>query len=1338
MNLIDNDLNRNQHKPMPVGAVSHGPVRADLIEDEILAEIFAATVRHSGDKIALIGPGQSWTYAQLDAEATQIARGLVVAGVKANDVVGLWMPRGPALLIAQIAVAKTGAAWLPFDGDAPVDRIAICLRDANAKALVTSEENEDKVVGKIACEIFTPLELFKTPASVVVDARANGATSNTPAYMIYTSGSTGVPKGIVISNKNICHYLRSANVVYGMTGEDVVFQGASLAFDLSMEEIWLPYLVGATLFVATPDIMGESDKLPDVMEANGVTVLDTVPTLLAMMPRDIETLRIIILGGEACPPSVAQRWCKSGRTIFNSYGPTEATVVATVAEVRIGEAVTIGKPLPNYSCYVVDDALNIVDVNVEGELLIGGPGVAIGYLNRDELTAEKFIANPFASKLHDPVLYRSGDAVVLDDHGNIGFRGRIDDQVKVRGFRIELGEIEHKLTDEPGISHAAVVVRQDSGMDDLVAFIVLAGAEKPELKDIRHHLRDKLPAYMVPSRYEFIASLPRLSSGKTDRKALQALPLTQVVSTEVQEEPSTATEAALLDAMKQVLPPQAIPFDADFFTDLGGHSLLAARFVSLVRHNPALATLTLQDMYTHRTLRKIGLELDLKSALAGPARDLSFEPPPLMRRFWCGLAQAAVMPFILTLMTAQWLGVFISYMLLTSPEASIFEEIVSLLGVYTLINVVTVFVSIGVKWLILGRTKAGRYPLWGSYYFRWWLVERLSALVHNNWFQGTSLMRLYLIAMGAKVGEDAIIGNISTGAIDMLTIGAGASIGSEANLATVRVEGNEFIIGPITIGADCAVGSATVIENNCVMEEGSELRDLSAIQAGTTIPAWEIWDGAPAKKISSISPDDLPAASSVSPLTRSLQTFIYTVGLLVLPPLNLLPIFPAFYFFDRVDEAVNITDSTLYMLSIPLYAWPASIAMVLFTVMFIVALRWVVMPFKTKEGVYSVHSWFYVRKWVVSFATELTLDTLSSLYATLYMRTWYRLMGAKIGKDSEISASLSGRFDLVEIGDKCFVADEVTVADEEVRRGWIHLKKVRTGSRVFLGNSGVLPPGSDIPDGVLIGIKSRPPSNEELSPNDTWFGLPPIKFPVRQRFDGGADNWTYEAPFWKKAARLFFETMSISLPTTLTIVAGTWGISFIEGAIRKHHWFTLAWTSILLSCAIAFLLTAFVIALKWITMGKYQPTVQPMWSWWAMRTEAVAVIYAGLASQVLLEHLLGTPFLPWVLRLFGVKFGEGVWLRAMDFTEFDCVEVGSFVSINYGSALQTHLYEDRVMKIGRVKVQDGVTIGSGSTVLYDTNVGKWARLGPRTVVMKGESMPTNTAWCGAPAQPQRA
>ncbi len=1318
------------------GACLRGPLRPDLLRNELLPEIFAATAAAHPLSVCMISGEREISYAEVDAEATSLARGLLRHGVRPGDVVGLWFQRGPNLLIAQLAIAKTGAAWLPFDGDAPVERIAVCLKDCSARALVTSPYLVAKVAGVSPCPILTIDHLTDANDLSEVDARALGATPGHAAYLIYTSGSTGVPKGIVITQANICHYLRAANEVYGLQNTDVVFQGASVAFDLSMEEIWVPYLVGAALFVASPDVLGEAEKLPDVMREAGVTVLDTVPTLLSLLPRDVPSLRIIILGGEACPPGVAERWCKNGRRIFNSYGPTEATVVATVAEVLPGVPVTIGKPIPNYTCYVVDEAMALVGAGAEGELLIGGPGVAKGYLDRDALTAEKFIANPFGDGGLDPVLYRSGDAVALSSAGDILFRGRIDDQVKIRGFRVELGEIEARLAAVPGVRQAAVVLRAEDGLDQLVAFLVSDSGAAVDPKAMRAALRSQLPAYMTPQRYEALAELPRLSSGKVNRNLLKALPLSAPAETEAQEEPATATEAVLLRAAIKVLPPQSIPFGADFFLDLGGHSLLAARFVSVVRETPALAGITLQDMYSLRTLRALGTMLDAKLANAAPPRNLEFAPPPLMRRVLCGLAQAAALPVILTLMTAQWLGVFVSYMLLTDDGSPLWNEVAYLVFVYICLNIFTIAFGIACKWLVLGRTRPGRYPLWGVYYYRWWLTGRILGLAHLKWFQGSPLIRWYMRALGATIGADAMIGDIMPGAADLIAIGAGASLGTKVKLANAYVVGNELVIGTISIGAEAMIGASCVIEDDCVIGAGAELKDLTAISQGTRVAPLEIWDGSPAKRIGMVNPAELETPSCASPLRRAVQGFAYLAAVLVVPPLALIPIIPAFYMFDTIDTLLALGDGNqlLYLASIPLFAWPMAFLMFILTVLFVVALRWIIMPVRAKEGVYSVHSWFYLRKWVLALVCEITLEVLGSLYATLYMRGWYRMMGAKIGKGTEISTNFPGRYDLVELGEKCFIADEVVLGDEDIRRGWMTLKRVKTGKRVFIGNDAVIPPGCSIPDGALIGIKSKPPAGVDVQEGETWFGSPPIRLPVRQRFDGMGATWTYEAPRWKIFLRAVFEGVNISLPSMLSITFATWSIEYFGEALLEGEYREFAWQFVLCSVAISFALSLSVVAIKWLTIGRYEPTTRPMWSFWAMRTEAVAVLHWGLSGAVLLEHLRGTPMLPWFFRLMGAKFGKGVFLDTTDMTEFDCVSVGDFAAINDSSALQTHLYEDRVMKIGRINVGAGVTVGSGSTVLYDSTVGDYARLGPLTIVMKGETIPPRSEWVGAPSQ----
>lgn len=1330
---------------VPGLSVLRGAIRPDLLRDEVLSDIFHATQSAHGERLALVNGERGLTYAEVEREANRLAQGLIDEGAGPGCVVGLWMPRGIDLLIAQIAIAKTGAAWLPFDADAPIERIAVCLADCDAKGLLTNEAFRSRAQahaqshGEFGRPVWADTMLSARDDAGRVDPRTRGLTPDHPAYLIYTSGSTGTPKGIVVSHRNICHFLRSANELYGIREDDVVFQGASVAFDLSMEEIWVPYLVGATLHVATPEMMGDAEKLPAIMIEAGITVLDTVPTLLALLPEDVPSLRVILLGGEALPAPLVDKWARADRRIFNTYGPTEATVVATACEVEPGRTVTIGTPIANYTAYVCDEQMRIVAPGVEGELIIGGPGVACGYLKRPELTAEKFVANPFQSDGTDPVLYRSGDAVSVDANGELLFHGRIDDQVKIRGFRVELGEIETVLAREPGIAQAAVVLRTDDGMDRLVAFIVPpANAAAIDQRALRTSLREKLPAYMVPAHIEAVASLPRLISGKVDRKALKAAVLTAPAVAETQDEPQTATEALLLAAAKRVFGNLSLPLEADFFTELGGHSLLAARFVSVVRETPAYAGITLQDVYGARTLRAIAARLDERipaGAADLPPPDLSFTPPPLMRRFLCGFGQALALPVILTLHTAQWLGVFVTYLMLAGEGFGFFGQMGILLGVYMLLNIGTKLIGLAGKWIVLGRTKPGRYPLWGFYYYRWWLARSFLSLMQAKWFQGSPIMRYYLIALGAKVGKDVVIAEFDAGAIDIVSIGDGSVIGSKVKFANAEAVGNEFVIGPVSIGRDVNVGTSVVIAHDVTIADHAELRDLTSVQSDTLIGEAEIWDGSPARPVGTVDVASLPEPAQAGMLRRAGVNLFHIAMLLTIPPISLLPIFPAFYFFDQIEDRISDFTEISYLWYLPLLTWPTAMGLIFFTVGLIAVLRWAVLP-RVRSGTHSIYSAFYLRKWTVSLATDVTLDTLTSLFATIYMRTWYRIMGAAIGKGAEISTNLAGRYDITAIGAKNFIADEVIMGDEDIRRGWMRLDTVRTGDRVFVGNDAVVPPGANIPDDVLIGIKSKPPANEELKAGDTWFGSPPIKLPTRQKFDGVGANWTYEPSFGRKLWRAVFEALHTSFPAMLFITFGTLAVQFLfEPAILAKAWGTLAIGFVAASVGIAFIQVLICAAMKWLLMGVYKPTMKPMWSWWAMRTEAIAVLYWGLGGKVLLEHIRGTPFLPVILRLFGVKTGKGIFMDSTDITEFDCVKIGDFCTINAQSALQTHLYEDRVMKVGRVELGRGVCVAAGATVLYDTHIGDYARLRPLTVVMKGENIPASTEWEGAPAAP---
>ena len=1321
-------------------SVAFGALRPDLLRDEVLSDIFAASVNRFPERIAIVCGEQSWTFRALDAWATAIARGLVRQGFGPGQVIGIWMPRGPQALAAQIAVTKAGAAWLPFDAEAPVVRIAACLEDAGARMLITAPCNTSRLP-QLTCPAVTPDELVDADDHTLINPHLRGLTPQHPAYLIYTSGSTGKPKGITITQANICHYLRSANTVFDIRSDDVVFQGASVAFDLSMEEIWIPYLAGACLWVATADVLSQADRLAQIMTAARISVLDTVPTLLSMLSGDVPTLRTIILGGEACPPSVLERWSRPGRRFFNSYGPTETTVVATVAELRAGDAVTIGRPIPNYTCYIVDDAMRIVPPGVEGELMIGGPGVAKGYLGRPDLTGQKFIANPFPFHANDPILYRSGDAATFDAQGRIEFRGRIDDQVKIRGFRVELGEIESAICDLPGVAQSATFLRKDGDIDQLVAFVGLQTGERFDAAAARAMLRARLPAYMVPQHFEIVETLPLLSSGKLDRKSLKAIPITFAAMREEQEEPATPTESVLLAAAQTVFPGRTIPLTADFFTDLGGHSLLAARFISHVRDTPALAGIALKDIYGERTLRAIGAAIDARAAMvaAAPAVakiDNVFTPVPWQRRFLCGLGQAAVLPIILLFATGQWLSVYVSYLYLTPDDASFFVDAAAIIGLFAGFQVFNIAIAAAVKWLVVGKTRPGRYPMWGSYYFRIWVAEHFGMLAHESWLQGTPLYASYLRMMGAKIGRDVMVGSLVKFEMhDLVTIGDNATIGSRTILGGTQVIGNEFIVGPIEIGEGATIGGSCVIENDTRIGAYTELNDLTALSQGKSIGDHETWEGSPARKTGDVDHGALRAPASASRVKRFGLGLASLVALVLIPPMGLIPLIPAFYVIEKLDSVVSMFVDLNYLYYLPLLAWPAAILDIVLVAAFITALRWILLP-RVKPGIYSVHSWFYLRKWSLSLAVEVVLDVLGALFATVYMRAWYRTMGMKIGKDSEISTSFPGVYDLVEIGDKCFIADLAVMGEEETKHGWMTLDRVTTGNQVFVGNAAIVPPGSHLGDGSLIGVYSRAPGGDTVKAGQTWYGSPAMSLPVRQKFESKGDVWTFEPTRWMRVRRAIVEALNASFPTMLLISLGMACVEALKpymDDLEEHFWTVLPMI-VAMSVGISVIMALCAVAQKWIMMGTYKPTQQPMWSWWSLRTEAVAVGYDALCSQGLLSHLCGTPMLPWFLRLFGTRIGKGVYMNCTDITEFDCVSIGDHAVINSGALLQTHLYEDRQMKVGRIAIGSGVTIGPASLVLYDTEIGDYARLAGLTTVMKGECLPPNTAWSGSPAE----
>jgi non-ribosomal peptide synthetase-like protein len=1310
----------------PARSVVYGHANISLCCDEVLADIFAATAVRRPDHPALVGPDRTLTYAQANAAADGLARGLARRGLGPGDVVGLWMPRGIDLLVAQLAIAKAGAAWLPFDFDTPVERIAACLRDCDARALFVAAASRAQAEAAHR-PLLVAAELIAGDDDIPVDPRARGLAPDHPAYLIYTSGSTGTPKGIAVSHRNICHYVRAANEVYGVRGDDVVFQGASVAFDLAMEEIWVSFLVGATLWVADAGVIADVERLPDVLERAGVTVLDTVPTLVAMLRRDVASLRTIILGGEACPAALVQRWARGGRRMFNSYGPTETTVVATIAEVKRGEPVTIGRPIANYSCYVVDDRLRPVPPGTTGELLIGGPGVCGGYVGRPDLTAQKFIRNPFAAGGADPVLYRSGDAVSMAEDGTLVFHGRIDAQVKLRGFRIELGEIEAALCELPGIDQAAAMAREHDGLEFLVAFVVPARRSTADARVLRERLRRRLPSYMVPGHFEVLAALPRLPSGKVDRNALRALPVTV-------EQPSrscgrlTATEQALHAAWSLAFPGARIGREDDFFSDLGGHSLLAARVVSRLRSESRFRALSLQDLYRHRTIAALAGVVDASAvdaaAAAPPAPAL--RAIPRLRYTLCSVAQAAALLLVYGLFALTVIAPFATFTLVRGSAGVPLAAAAACLAFATLLPSI-VAVAIGAKWVLIGRFREGEYPLWGAYYFRWWLVNRLLGVVPTGYLAGSPLQVLYFRLLGAKIGDHAYLGKLGIGAPDLVEIGSHTSIGNTVVFHNATVGDGLLKIARIRLGDHCYVGSSAVLMGGCRMQDYAELGDLGCLTADAEVGEGESWRGSPARFVAKVDRSALPPAPPAGRTRRWAYTALFAGSLMAFAGFIVLPLVPALAAFAHWSDGNREFANLVHVPALAL-------AYVLLVAIGIVILRWTLLP-KVQAGTYDIHSLFYVRKWLVDQLMELSLQVLHPVYASVYLPVWYRMLGVRVGRRAEISTAASITHDLLEIGPESFIADAAVVGDANVRYGRLRLQQTRVGTRSFVGNSAVVPDGYALPDQCLLGVLSTPPVTEAMLPGTTWFGTPSIFLPRRQTPGHHDPSLTYQPPLGRILARGAIELIRIIMPTVMILSLAV-GLITALGAAYTAFGFIAAALLLPLLYAVVFAcpVVLFTVLLKWLVVGRYRPLQRPMWTPFVWRSEAVTSLYESLAVPTVLAMLRGTPFLAVCLRMLGARIGRRVFLETTDMTEFDLVRIGDDAVLNEECAIQTHLFEDRIMKTGEVELGRDVVLGAHAIALYGSVLEEGSRLGPLSLAMKGERLPAGTSWFGSPAR----
>ena len=943
-------------------------------DQNLLHSLFQRTATKFGKRIAVEGPNKTISYSELDEQSNILGHYLVsTCGVLVGDTVGLLFNRGVDSYIAMLGIMKAGAAYVPLDVSFPIERIKFTLQQATAKVLLSSLALQDQcieaVVPHVAGCAHVALENVLDPASnssagskpIRKKSPAIEMTEHDRCYIIFTSGSTGRPKGVQIHHRAAVNLVLSEASVYQVRSDDRVLQGFSLAFDASVEEVWMVFYSGATLVVGTTEIMKSGPDLPGKLTNLGITCFSTVPTLLNTIPsQELPTVRLIIVGGEACSRELANRWStttKVGqltrtRDFFNTYGPTEATVVATIQRCVVKhreDRVFIGTPIPNYRVYIVaPGTTDLLPPGFVGELMIGGLGVStLGYVGEPEKTRARFVTDPYVapSVLSSNLMYHSGDLARYDAlTGSVEFCGRMDQQVKIRGYRVELSEIESVMLEVGTYDVESAVV--DIRDDKLIGFVLLrkddnssvvdADQIQRRLSELREKMATLLASYMVPAVIYAVDEIPKLTSGKVVRSQLKEpveAATTSAAATSIGEPtasadspPDTAPEL-LSESLSQSLPeslPESMPtpeskvistrivdsttytkeqkmvvdvFEQqlglgtvksldDSFFHLGGHSLLVSRAVTSLREK--CPTISARDFYESKGVVialaaivvqriELGSRIDTKRKLKEMARlhDVRRKPRTSLQLCCADIAQTLSLWFLALMGLAHTYGV-IALIVFIYAEANFGMMVAWFVGLYYGLVMYSLLLAFLMKWLLIGKYKAGVYALWGSYHVRWWFVRQLLRISAAIMFKQTCFAPLIYRCMGAKVGKRVFLGSSSyvTSEFDLIEVGDDTTINEEAELKCHQIKDRVLILKQIKIGNSVTVSARSIVSGGAVLSDQVFLEPFTLVSEDLTVPAGEHWGGSPAFKLARWSEDAHTPAPTITPA----PTFISEVA----------------------------------------------------------------------------------------------------------------------------------------------------------------------------------------------------------------------------------------------------------------------------------------------------------------------------------------------------------------------------------------------------------------------------------------------------------------------------
>jgi non-ribosomal peptide synthetase-like protein len=942
-----------------------------------------------------------------------------------------------------------------------------------------------------------------------------------------------------------------------------------------------------------------------------------------------------------------------------------------------------------------------------GELVIGGVGLA-RYLDPDK-DAEKYAELP---TLGWSRAYRSGDLVRLESDG-LYFVGRADDQVKVGGRRIELGEVDAALVNLPGVSAGAAAVRRTASGTPLLVGYVVSADPSFDIAKARTTLAETLPAALVP-RLVLVDQLPTRTSGKVDR---DALPWPPPGATEEDEPDLGGTMGWLAALWRDVLAAPVDGPEADFHA-LGGGSLSAAQLVSALRQR--YPQVTVADLYDHPRL----------GSLAGYLDEL--DPPPQIEtrvvkptpRVTQAVQVALSLP-LATLTGLQW----VVWLALANNVASQLHPMPWLVPVNWL-WVAAGFVAfitplgrmsiaaLGAR-ILLGGLEPGTYRRGGSVHLRVWLAERLGEASGAENQAGAPWLVYYARMLGNKVGKGVDL-HSAPPVTGMLRLGHRCSIEPEVDLSGHWIDGDHFHVGPISVGNDATIGARTTLLPGAAVGKNADVAPGSGVV--NKVKNGQYWKGSPAVKSGKAKhpwPDHRPARAPF-------WVAMYGVTSILL---GAVPLVALGVGLAVIGWAVRDAASLLGAIA-PAALWtPAATlaAVLIYAASTVIGVR--VLSMWMPEGYHPVRSRVGWQLWATERLMDAARNYLFPIYASLLTPWWLRLLGAKVGRGTEIStALLTPKFTVVEDG--AFLADDTIVASYELGGGWIHVAKATIGKRAFLGNSGITQPGRRVPEDGLVAVLSATPHKAKAG--SSWLGSPPVR--LRRKPTAADVLRTFHPSLRLKILRASVETCRL-IPMMVTFAIGVAVLFTLQWLAVEVGW---AWTALaggVVLLAAGALAGAIAVIAKWLLIGRIKAIEHPLWSSFVWRNEVSDTFVETVAAPWFARAASGTPVMNLWLRALGAKIGRGVWCETYWLPEADLVTLESGATVNRGCVVQTHLFHDRIMRMDTVVLEEGSTLGTHCVALPAARIGAGASVGPASLVMRGDEVPPSTRWQGNPIAP---